>query len=63
MKIYTKIKDPDFFRYLASTVSPDPDNKAREDYCQRYFEHGEYGMLEYNTATQTGVFIPIAKWP
>lgn len=71
MKIQINFKDPDAIYEILEGAHPLPDDenditprmeKARDDFCAKYFEYGDYGRIEIDTKTLAARLLPRKEW-
>jgi hypothetical protein len=71
MKIRFQFKDPDNIHEVLNAAHPLPDDedditprmeKERDEFCEKYFEYGDYGQFELDTETMTARLLPRAEW-
>lgn len=71
MKIKIRFKNPDAIHDLMNARHPLPDDEQditprmeaeRDDFCDEYFEYGDYGMIEIDSDTMTARVLPRAEW-
>jgi hypothetical protein len=71
MKVFIQFKDPDAIFEILNGKHPfpdDPDNispkleQKREDFCEEYFEYGDYGQIEIDTETLAVRVLPRKEW-
>jgi hypothetical protein len=69
MKIKIQFKDPDAIDDMINARFPLPEDditprmeKDRDAFSDEYFEFGDYGMIEIDTATMAARLLPRAEW-
>lgn len=71
MKYKIQFKDPDLIDELINDKHPLPDDegditpnmkKAREDFSDKFFEHGDYGCIEIDAQTLACRLLPRKEW-
>ena len=71
MKVRINFKDPDAIYEILNAKHPLPDNeeditprmeKQRDEFCDKFFEYGDYGRIEIDTETMTGRLVPRKEW-
>ena len=71
MKHQIQFKDPDLIYDLINAKHPLPEDedditprleKQREDFSEKYFEYGDYGVFEIDSETLTGRLLPRKEW-
>lgn len=57
MKLRIQFKDPDLIgEYIYQAAKSDD---ARDELSNKYFQYGDYGMVELDTETKTWRFVPV----
>lgn len=71
MKVKIQFKDPDAIHEILNGKHPLPDDvnditpkmeKARDEFCDQYFEYGDYGCIEVDTETMAARVLPRKEW-
>lgn len=66
MKLRIKFKDPDLISYYLCAECGNGDDaktdQKREKLADKFFEFGDYGAVEIDTANGTGRLVPIKEW-
>lgn len=71
MKIQIRFKDPDAIYEITNGQHPLPSDadditprlgKAREDFDDKFFEYGDYGVIEIDTKTMACRLMPKKEW-
>lgn len=71
MKIVIQFKDPDAIYEILNGKHPLPDDEdeitpkmeeQRDDFCDKYFEYGDYGRIEIDTKTLAARLLPRDEW-
>jgi hypothetical protein len=71
MKVRIQFKDPDIIFEIVRAKHPYPADeddvtprmeRDREAFAEKYFEYGDYGMIEIDTETLTGRVLPRKEW-
>lgn len=71
MKIQIQFKDPDAIYDILNGKHPLPDDEAditprmeeaRENFCDEFFEYGDYGVIEIDTETMACRLLPRKEW-
>ena len=70
-KIKIQFKDPDAIYEVINEkhpLPPDEDDvtprmeREREEFCDEYFEYGDYGVIEIDPITMTGRLLKRSEW-
>ena len=71
MKVQVRFKGPDLIYELTNAQHPLPADdeditprleKAREEFCEKYFKYGDYGCIEIDGETLAGRLLPRKEW-
>lgn len=70
-KVQIQFKDPDTIWDIVRAKHPFPDDeddvtprmeREREEFCDQYFEYGDYGRIEIDISTMAARLLPRTEW-
>jgi hypothetical protein len=61
MKVVIKFKSPDAIYEIIKGAYPRSERK-RDEFCEEYFEYGDYGRIEVDTKTLAARLLPRSEW-